>query len=132
MKHGPSEGIYIYGLFLDGCKWDKGKGVLTDSDPKVIYSPLPVLHIAATGSVDKTKQRDTIYPCPVYRAPKRTGLNFITVSGGDSNARTLPSCPSSLAAGRRSYGTRLPSVALTRVSSHPLRRPSTSSRTRAR
>uniref|UniRef100_A0A7S4MJ94 Dynein heavy chain n=2 Tax=Prymnesium polylepis TaxID=72548 RepID=A0A7S4MJ94_9EUKA len=78
VKHGPSEGIYIYGLFLDGCKWDKGKGELTDSDPKVIYSPLPVLHIAATGSVDKTKQRDTIYAAPVYRAPKRTGLNFIT------------------------------------------------------
>merc|ERR1719446_1853869 len=56
VKHGPSEGIYIYGLFLDGSKWDRGKGVLTDSDPKVIYAPLPVLHIAATGSIDKTKQ----------------------------------------------------------------------------
>jgi len=78
VKHGPAEGIYIYGLFLDGSKWDRGKGVLTDSDPKVIYSPLPILHIAATGSIDKTKVRDTIYSCPVYRAPKRTGLNFIT------------------------------------------------------
>jgi len=78
VKHGPSEGIYIYGLYLDGCKWDKGKGSLIDSDPKVLYAPLPVLHIAATGSVDKSKVRDTIYDCPVYRAPKRTGLNYIT------------------------------------------------------
>jgi len=78
VKHGPSEGIYIYGLFLDGCKWDKGRQSLVDSDPKVLYAPLPILWISATGSVDKTKVRDTIYECPVYRAPKRTGLNFIT------------------------------------------------------
>jgi len=37
-----------------------------------------VLHIAATGSVDKSRKGDTIYSCPVYRAPRRTGLNFIT------------------------------------------------------
>jgi len=78
VKHGPSEGIYIYGLFLDGCKWDKGRQSLVDSDPKVLYAPLPILWISATGSIDKTKVRDTIYECPVYRAPKRTGLNFIT------------------------------------------------------
>eukprot|EP00327_Prymnesium_parvum_P015479 CAMPEP_0113272674 /NCGR_PEP_ID=MMETSP0008_2-20120614/23450_1 /TAXON_ID=97485 /ORGANISM="Prymnesium parvum" /LENGTH=4484 /DNA_ID=CAMNT_0000122153 /DNA_START=48 /DNA_END=13502 /DNA_ORIENTATION=+ /assembly_acc=CAM_ASM_000153 len=78
VKHAPAEGIYIYGLFLDGCRWDKAKGSLVDSEAKVLFAPLPVLHISATGSIDKTKVKDTIYECPVYRAPKRTGLNFIT------------------------------------------------------
>jgi len=78
VKHGPSEGIYIYGLFLDGSRWDKAKEALADSEPKVIFAPLPILWIAATGSVDKSKVRDNSYDCPVYRAPKRTGLNYIT------------------------------------------------------
>ena len=78
VKHGPPEGVYIYGLYLDGCRWDKGKDALNDSDPKVIYAPLPLLWISATGSIDRSKVKDNFYDCPVYRAPRRTGMNFIT------------------------------------------------------
>jgi dynein heavy chain len=88
VKHGPSEGIYIYGLFLDGAKWDKAKGCLTDSDPKVLYASLPILHISATAE-KKKGGKEIIFECPVYRAPKRTGLNFIT--GVDLKSDDLPS-----------------------------------------
>ena len=77
VKHGPSEGIYIHGLSLDGAKWDKARNALTDSDPKVRFAGLPVLHISATAEKRKAG-KEIYYEAPVYRAPKRTGLNFIS------------------------------------------------------
>ena len=40
VRAGPSEGIYIWGLALDGARWDKGRNALTDSEPKVRFAPL--------------------------------------------------------------------------------------------
>jgi len=79
LRKGPEEGVYIHGLFLDGCKWDKAKGRLVDSDPKVLHAPLPVIHIGAVLSVNKRRDpNNEPYSCPLYKTPKRTGLNFVT------------------------------------------------------
>lgn len=76
LKDTPAEGVYIYGLFLDGCAWSGRENRLVDSEPKKLYSPLPVLWV--TGVLAKDKKNDGIYKCPTYRIKKRTGLNFIT------------------------------------------------------
>jgi len=76
VRKGPDEGAYFYGMFLEGCKWDKQGNKLTDSDPKVLFAPLPVLHVTgalASASAAGAPQ----YKCPCYKNPKRTGLNFI-------------------------------------------------------
>lgn len=78
LKRGPEEGVYIYGLYLDGCKWDKTKERLVDSDPKVLYASLPVIHIGAVLSANKRSAATELYACPLYKTPKRTGLNFVT------------------------------------------------------
>ncbi|CAG7714181.1 unnamed protein product [Allacma fusca] len=71
----PAEGVYIYGLFLDGAGWDKNQVRLIESQPKVLFAPLPVVHIYAT---DNIKPKDcSLYECPVYKKPGRTLLNFI-------------------------------------------------------
>jgi len=45
----PSEGVYIYGLKVDGAAWrmsrEKG-GHLADPPPKQLYSDLPVVHVS--------------------------------------------------------------------------------------
>lgn len=78
MKRGPEEGIYVYGLFLDGCKWDKERGRLVDSDPKVLYALLPVIHVSACLQSAKKVDPNHNYICPLYKNPSRTGLNFIS------------------------------------------------------
>ncbi|CAN8203477.1 unnamed protein product [Coccothraustes coccothraustes] len=72
----PSEGVYIYGLYLEGAGWDKRRSILVESSPKILFVQLPVLHMFA---VDSTRPRDPrLYVCPLYKKPKRTDLNFIT------------------------------------------------------
>jgi len=70
VKSGPSEGIYIYGLSLDGARWDKQRNALTDSEPKVRFSPLPVLYVTATGEKRKGG-KEIYYQCPIYTCPAR-------------------------------------------------------------
>ena len=76
VRKGPDEGCYFYGLFLEGCKWDKPGNKLTDSDPKVLFAPLPVLHVTGVLA-NPGGGGQPMYNCPCYKNPKRTGLNFI-------------------------------------------------------
>ncbi|XP_059138117.1 LOW QUALITY PROTEIN: dynein axonemal heavy chain 8 [Peromyscus eremicus] len=73
----PAEGVYIYGLYMDGASWDRRNGKLTESTPKVLFMQIPVLHIFAINS---TAPKDPkLYVCPIYKKPRRTDLTFITV-----------------------------------------------------
>lgn len=38
---GPESGVYLYGLFLDGAKWDETTGTLTEQLPSVLYERMP-------------------------------------------------------------------------------------------
>jgi len=76
VRKGPDEGVYIYGLFLDGCRWDKPGNKLADSVPKVLFAPLPVLLV--TGQLASEKKLDAYsYSAPTYKNKTRRGLNFV-------------------------------------------------------
>mmetsp|Transcript_6024 Transcript_6024/g.9342 ORF Transcript_6024/g.9342 Transcript_6024/m.9342 type:complete len:843 (+) Transcript_6024:3-2531(+) len=88
IKDPPKEGIYIQGLYLEGCSWDrgsgKGNGRLRESAPKEMYTPLPVLEVSAFTSQKaaqfyQTKPGKYFYDCPCYKQPRRTGLNYVFV-----------------------------------------------------
>jgi len=73
----PKEGIYVYGLFLDGAGWNKRDNMLAEQAAKVLFVNLPVIHIYAINS---TAGRDTRqYECPIYRKPRRTDQEYITM-----------------------------------------------------
>ena len=47
IRDAPSEGVYVHGLFLDGCAWSAKENRLVDAEPKKLFHPLPVLYITA-------------------------------------------------------------------------------------
>eukprot|EP01135_Chromosphaera_perkinsii_P011757 Nk52_evm3s2496 gene=Nk52_evmTU3s2496 len=71
----PNEGVYIHGLFLEGAGWDKRERTLIEPTPKLIYTPMPCIHISAV-QVSTPREKD-LYVCPVYRRSERTDLNYI-------------------------------------------------------
>ncbi|XP_044299056.1 dynein axonemal heavy chain 8 isoform X1 [Varanus komodoensis] len=72
----PPEGVYIYGLYLDGAGWDRRNNKLTESTAKILFTILPVVHIFA---INTTGPRDPkLYVCPIYKKPRRTDLTYIT------------------------------------------------------
>nr|XP_037867095.1 dynein heavy chain 8, axonemal isoform X2 [Bombyx mori] len=76
IKAPPPEGVFIHGVFLDGAGWDRRNMRLTESILKVLYTPVPVIHVYAINS---TAPKDPkLYQCPVYKKPRRTDLTFIT------------------------------------------------------
>merc|ERR1719498_1571663 len=69
------EGVYIWGLFLDGAAWDKKKNSLCDAPPKKLFVATPVLFFTAVKRGEQKKQQENMTPC--YTIPKRTGLHYV-------------------------------------------------------
>lgn len=68
-KH-PEEGAYVYGLILEGARWDAENKCLTEPMPMELFSPLPMVHFKP---VERKKQAKSMYTCPLYLYPVRTG-----------------------------------------------------------
>jgi len=83
IRNPPSDGgVYIKGMFLDGCSWDTKNKMLCESKPKELHTPLPIIHVTAVSKSakgEKTNKKVKMYPCPVYTVPKRTDLNYVFV-----------------------------------------------------
>ncbi|XP_074653701.1 dynein axonemal heavy chain 8-like [Tubulanus polymorphus] len=76
ITNAPPEGVYVYGLALDGAGWDRKNCRLTEPPAKVLFTPLPVVHMFAINSTAPKDPR--LYQCPVYKKPQRTDLTYIT------------------------------------------------------
>lgn len=65
----PRDGAYIYGIFMEGARWDTAQGIIADSKLKELHPPLPVINIRAITQ-DKQDNRN-MYECPVYKTRSR-------------------------------------------------------------
>uniref|UniRef100_A0A4W5PTB6 Dynein axonemal heavy chain 5 n=1 Tax=Hucho hucho TaxID=62062 RepID=A0A4W5PTB6_9TELE len=70
----PSEGVYVYGLYLEGAGWDRRNCKLIDSKPKVLFEIMPVVRMYAENNGVKDAR---LYSCPIYKKPVRMDLNYI-------------------------------------------------------
>ena len=81
----PSEGVYVFGLYLEGAGWDKARQRLKDPLPKEPPKELPVLYVTAVQQDDGKKQpgqrqnKQVInkFDCPCYKYPRRNDINWI-------------------------------------------------------
>lgn len=82
----PPDGVLVHGLFLEGAGWNKTDRRLDESEPKVLFTPFPVMWVTAVSTApppdarqgqqnkeaqDIANMEKTHYYCPVYKYPKR-------------------------------------------------------------
>lgn len=77
----PADGCYIRGLFLEGARYDEDAGLLADSLPKQLYTPLPVMHLVPVQH--RAQPTTHVYRCPVYKILSRWGV--LATTGHSSN-----------------------------------------------
>ena len=79
----PAEGVYVHGLQLDGAAFSKKDGILEESEPKKLFSALPVLYVSGIIKDQMPKLSKELfgahgpYDCPVYKYRPRTDRFFI-------------------------------------------------------
>lgn len=44
VKKKPESGCYLYGMYLEGCKWDYSTHQIAESDPKKLFVEMPMIH----------------------------------------------------------------------------------------
>lgn len=71
LREPPLDGIFVYGVYLWGCAWEKTTGDLLDAPPKYGPTPLPVVHITVVPQTEKASINDPVraavsYSCPCY------------------------------------------------------------------
>lgn len=45
MDSTPADGVYVNGIFIDGARWDRNGGVLSEQTPKVLIEGMPAIHL---------------------------------------------------------------------------------------
>ena len=87
----PEDGSYIYGLFLDGARFNAIDHILDESLPRELFVACPYIHLWPRSMEDipvtegtpetYTGQRDGtnhVYACPVYKTSIRFGILMTT------------------------------------------------------
>ena len=81
VKEKPSDGCYIYGMFLEGARWNYDLHMLGDSKPKELYSDVPLIWLVPKENRLPPKQG--IYDCPIYKVLSRAGT--LSTTGHSTN-----------------------------------------------
>ncbi|KAJ1637717.1 dynein heavy chain and region D6 of dynein motor-domain-containing protein [Pavlovales sp. CCMP2436] len=79
--------LYVYGLFLEGARWDSARGCLAELEPRQMHAPLPVLGLRPVAG--RRVPVAGIYVCPVYKTVSR-------VDAQTSSGHVIPNLVTSL------------------------------------
>ena len=74
--------MFIYGVYLWGCAWEKATQELQEAPPKNAPHALPVIHVQAVPQSEKPNSGDamkaSLYECPCFAS--RIGNRDVVLS----------------------------------------------------
>lgn len=79
----PDVGCLVYGLFMDGARWDDAEAVIAESYPKVLFDSIPQIHLVPLETVKDLTDKRMVYPSPLYKTSERRGV--LSTTGHSTN-----------------------------------------------
>jgi len=76
----PEAGCYMWGMFMEGARWDDTIHAIAPSMPKILFVQMPVVLFKP---VLDWKATPGAYPCPVYKVLSRKGT--LSTTGHSTN-----------------------------------------------
>jgi len=89
VEEGPTDGVYISGLFMDGSRWCRENAIITDQHPTVMFDTMPIVHF---NPKEDHKPEAEDYLCPLYKTSLRQGV--LSTTGLSTNFVLHVACPS--------------------------------------
>ena len=68
-------------MYLEGCKWDINIHLINDSNPKELFSNLPMMQLKPIEN--RVAPTTGIYLCPLYKVVSRRGT--LSTTGHSTN-----------------------------------------------
>lgn len=86
----PDDGAYVYGMFMEGARWNNQTHIVDDSIPKQLYTEMPVIWFIPKRN--RVKPETGIYNCPMYKVLSRSGT--LSTTGHSTNYCMMLELPS--------------------------------------
>ena len=77
----PSSGVFVYGLYMEGGRFDRSLMCLQESLPRQIQDPMPCVWLKPVIASEYNPV--SVYDCPLYRTSARAGT--LSTAGHSTN-----------------------------------------------